>query len=262
MSWLDSFFNPTVAPNASSTVYGLIQLGGDLAGTGSAAATPKVGSVTGIAGVLAIACAAMEIDKGQASPVLRQAAQTTDVACSALTFKSQAPWASATGTNRNPGNCIFEVPSAASGGTDGKHSFKVAGAERLNIQKDRVVFSGTLATIHSIEAELQTAAGTIATLASFTMADNTLCAFDVIITFARRSSVTKAGRYKRSFVYRRAGGAPTIVGSVESGTDQQTEANTITIDTNSNDVRVRVTPADADGRNWIIEMRVQETLST
>ncbi len=62
--------------------------------------------------------------KGVASPAISQAAQTTDVACNAFTVTSQGPFASATGTNRNPPG--FIVPAAAAGGTEGAHKFTIA----------------------------------------------------------------------------------------------------------------------------------------
>lgn len=125
-------------------------------------------------------------------------------------------------------------------------------------------YVGTRGSIKSVVGEVQTSSTTAATIASYAMADETLCAFDVIVTCARRTNVTKGGRYKRSFVYRRTGGsAPVILGSLESGTDQETTAgDNVTIDVSSNDVRVRGVAADTDGRNWFCEIRVQETLAT
>ena len=117
-----------------------------------------------------------------------------------------------------------------------------------------------------IFGELQTsAAGASATpLASYTMVDESICAFDVVVTMARQTNVTKGGRYKRSVAYRRtAGGAPAIVGAIETGTDQETTAgDDVTINVSGNIVRVIVTAADADPRNWTCELRVQETLAT
>lgn len=124
---------------------------------------------------------------------------------------------------------------------------------------------GTVGKIYApIIGSVQTSTTTTTTVASFDMTDETLCAFDVIVTCARRTNVTKGGRYKRSVVYRRTGGGgPTIVGSLESGTDQETTAgDDVTIDVSSNTVRVRVTAADTDTRNWLAELRVQETYST
>lgn len=112
-------------------------------------------------------------------------------------------------------------------------------------------------------AEQQSDAAATTTLYQFAMSDETLCAFDVIVTCARRTNVTKGGRYKRSVAYRRTGGgAPTIVGSLENGTDQETTSgDNVTIDVSGNNVRVRITAADSDSRNWFGEIRIQETVA-
>lgn len=52
-------------PSAQAGASGLVQLAGDLAGTGSAAATPRVGSLTGVAGVLT-RTATTTLDNGEA----------------------------------------------------------------------------------------------------------------------------------------------------------------------------------------------------
>jgi hypothetical protein len=113
-------------------------------------------------------------------------------------------------------------------------------------------------TIHSYVSSVQTTDDTVTTLEAFTMADLTICAFDVVVT-AVTSDGTKGGRWKRSVVYQRAGGAATIVGAIETGTDQETDAGLdVTIDTSTNDVRVRVTGLDATILRWGCELRVQE----
>lgn len=126
------------------------------------------------------------------------------------------------------------------------------------------IYQGTRFSIRSVVGEVQTSSTSATTVASFTMTDDTHAQFDAIVTFARQTSVTKAGTYKLSVGYRRAaGGAPTIVGALVQPTDQETTAgDTVTIDVSSNDVRVRVTAADSDTRNWSCELRVQETLDT
>jgi hypothetical protein len=127
-----------------------------------------------------------------------------------------------------------------------------------------VTYQGTKLRIISSAAEVATTDATVTTLTSFTMVDETIAAFDVVVTAARRTNVTKGGRWKRSVVYRRtSAGAATIVGTLETGTDQETDAAwDVTIDTSTNDVRVRVTGAAATDINWTCEMRVQETLAT
>jgi hypothetical protein len=97
------------------------------------------------------------------------------------------------------------------------------------------------------------------------MLDETMCAFDVIVCAALQTNVTDGGRWKRSVVYRRTGGGvPTIVGTLESGTDQEVTAGLdVTIDQNGVDtVRVRVTGIAATNFNWTAELRVQETVAT
>jgi hypothetical protein len=73
-------------------------------------------------------------------PTLSQTTHTTDVATSPLTLRSQAPWASATGANRNPGNVIVEVPSPAAGGSSGKVSLVVSGTERAFVDSAGLSF--------------------------------------------------------------------------------------------------------------------------
>ncbi len=127
-----------------------------------------------------------------------------------------------------------------------------------------VTYQGTNLRILSIPGEVSTSTNTVTTVASFTMNDETLCAFDVVVTAAMRTDLDKGGRWKRSVVYYRTdGGSPTIVGSLESGTDEETDAALdVTIDTDSNDVRVRVTGINSTNFNWTCELRVQETLNT
>ncbi len=126
------------------------------------------------------------------------------------------------------------------------------------------IFQGTRFRITSVIGEVQTSSTAATTVTSYAMSDDTHCQFDAIVTFASRTAVTKAGTYKLSVGYRRtAAGAPTIVGALVTQTEQETTAgDTVTIDVSSNDVRVRVTAADTDGRNWSCELRVQETLDT
>lgn len=123
------------------------------------------------------------------------------------------------------------------------------------------IYQGTRLAIKSVVGEVQTSSTSATTVASYDMTDETHAQFDAIVTFARRTNVTKAGTYKVSVAYRRTGGAaPTIVGSLVALTDQETTAGDgATIDVSGNTVRVRVTSADTDPRNWSCELRVQET---
>ncbi len=122
-------------------------------------------------------------------------------------------------------------------------------------------YTGTSSRQFSIYGDVTTSGNSATTVASYAMTNETLCAFDVIVTAARATNVTKGGRWKRSVVYRRtSSGAPTIVGTLESGTDQETDAGfDVTIDVSSNTVRVRVTGIAANDIHWNAELRVQES---
>lgn len=148
--------------------------------------------------------------------------------------------------------------------TTGTGTFGATTVNALLAVKAAVEYQGTKLRIRSQAAEVSTTDATVTTLTSFAMADESLVAFDVVVTAARQTNVTKGGRWKRSVVYRRtSAGAPTIVGTLESGTDQETDAGwDVTIDVSSNDVRVRVTGAAATNINWTCELRAQETLAT
>lgn len=94
---------------------------------------------------------------------------------------------------------------------------------------------------------------------SYTMTDETTATFDFSVTMARRTNVTKAGSYKGTVTYRRtSAGAPTIVGSAVYADPQETTAgDDVAFAVNGNAIEVRYTSADADGRNWAGELRVQ-----
>ncbi|HEU4729982.1 MAG TPA: hypothetical protein VFT22_18925 [Kofleriaceae bacterium] len=72
-----------------------------------------------------------------------QDANPSDVVCHDFTLSSQAPFASATGANRNPGNMVYTVPSPAGAGTAGKHSFKISGTEIVAITTSAITTTGT-----------------------------------------------------------------------------------------------------------------------
>lgn len=81
-------------------------------------------------------------------------------------------------------------------------------------------------------------------------------AIDAIVTC--RTSGSGFGRYKRSACFQRIGSAnPTIVGTVESGTDQGSGATAVTIGATSSYIAVKVTPSDATTRTWFCEIRAQ-----
>lgn len=80
-----------------------------------------------------------------------QATRTTDAVTHDLTITSQAPFASATGANRNPGNVVYSVPAPAAGGTAGKHSFLVSATEQARITSAGFVeVAGGIGTIGAI----------------------------------------------------------------------------------------------------------------
>ena len=181
----------------------------------------------------------------------------------------------AASSSSEPGGSNGEIQYNNGGSLAGSALAKINGYGEAELQSAKLKYPQVLESSsaygpggnHYVNTEWTDAATSSTsptTLASYEMADETLVAFDVIVTCARKTNVTKGGRYKRSVVYRRTGGgAPTIVGALESGTDQETTAgDDVTIDVSGNDVRVRVTAADSDPRNWFAEFRVQETDST
>ncbi len=106
----------------------------------------------------------------------------------------------------------------------------------------------------------QTATTTPLALASYTMSNETCVTFDFVAVMARRTSVTKGGRWKGSVTYRRTGGgAPTIVGSPDYATPHETTAaDDVAFNVNGNAIEVRATAADTDGRNWVCELHIAE----
>ena len=93
--------------------------------------------------VLGVSPAALTWAKAVSAPVYSHAQQTTDAACTGLSIASQAPYASATGSNRNPGNLTLTVPAAASGGTEGKISLQVAGAAVVEADPAKIFVATT-----------------------------------------------------------------------------------------------------------------------
>lgn len=123
-------------------------------------------------------------------------------------------------------------------------------------------YTGSSSRQFSVYGDVTTTDATVTTLASHSMTDETLCAYDVIVTACKGTAATKGGRWKRSVVYRRtSAGVSTIVGTLESGTDQETDASLdVTIDTDgAHLVRVRVTGIAATTFHWNAELRVQQS---
>jgi len=193
------------------------------------------------------------------APVIQQNTDATNgVTGDALTVQAQ----NCSGTTSTGG--ALNLTSGTGTSAPGPVNLQVGGTTRFEVTDQKTRWIATRVRVHDIVSEVQTSSTTTTTAGSFTVPDETLCSFDVVVTYARRTNVTKAARYKRSVSYRRtSGGAPTIVGSLETGTDQETTAaDDVTIDVSSNDVRVRVTAADADNRNWTAHIVVHEQLST
>lgn len=126
--------------------------------------------------------------------------------------------------------------------------------------------TGNLNFIYDVVAELVTTVAGAAPCGSFATLDNFAYAVDIITTVTSYglTGTLRVGRYKRSALYYRNGGAPILVGTIESGTDKELVAgDAVTLDVSGNDIRCLVTPADGDDRNWHTEMRVSvSALST
>jgi hypothetical protein len=97
--------------------------GADLAGTFP---SPTVRGVTGTAGVLAVHANEFRWDVDK-TPSLTQTARTTDDPTHDMSFTSQAPVAGA-GTNKAPGNFVFNISAPAATGTPGHLAVTNAGA--------------------------------------------------------------------------------------------------------------------------------------
>lgn len=82
--------------------------------------------------VMNLTSGGMTIDAG-APAAWTYSAQSSNVATKDWTLTSNGPFASATGSNRNPGNFVWKVPAAASGGTEGMHQFQVAATAHAQI---------------------------------------------------------------------------------------------------------------------------------
>ncbi len=118
-----------------------------------------------------------------------------------------------------------------------------------------------LSRVERVFEEYTTTNATQVAIITFPMVDETACAFDVIVTACRSPAATKGGRWKRSAVYRRtSGGSATIIGTIETGTDQETDAGfDVTFSVSSSSVRVMITGLASNTIHWTAELRVQET---
>lgn len=70
---------------------------------------------------------------GATSPGFTMTARSTDAATTDMVFAPQAPWASATSTNRNSASCHFNIAAAAAGGTQGSFVIDFAGTDRFTV---------------------------------------------------------------------------------------------------------------------------------
>jgi hypothetical protein len=100
------------------------------------------------------------------SPTILQATRTTDAATQSLTIQSQTPFASATGTNRNPGNLVLQVPTPAGAGSDGKVSFDITGGEKARVTRYFGVFNTGAGQTPVAIGSHYTAGGSVSTAAA------------------------------------------------------------------------------------------------
>lgn len=124
--------------------------------------------------------------------------------------------------------------------------------------KTHAAFAGSAENLYTAAAT--TTNNTITTLYSLTLSDNTVYYYSVDITARRSDSGTENGRFTRNFlVYRQSAGTATLGATiVVPWTDEQlTMTGSITIDTNTNDVRVRVTGENAKTIQWVASVRYQ-----
>lgn len=79
------------------------------------------------------------------SPTLSHDIKSVDSAPTSLTISSQAPYASATGANRNPGNIVLSVPAPAAGGADGYVGIAINAADVMRVSPPQVFIANTTA---------------------------------------------------------------------------------------------------------------------
>lgn len=86
------------------------------------------------------------------APTIRQRTRASDLATFDLTIKSQTPYASATGSHRNPGNLILDVPAPTSGGTAGKISLQISDIEVAQVNSSGFLTSVLFLTSGTVSA--------------------------------------------------------------------------------------------------------------
>lgn len=125
-------------------------------------------------------------------------------------------------------------------------------------------YQGTKLRVQTVYGETQSTTATTWPVATFTMSDETSCAFDFVGSMKGVAGVAKSGHFSGKVCYQRnAAGAPALVGAAVYATPQCTSAgDDMTFDVVGNVVRVIATAIDGDDRNWTCELRVAETLAT
>ena len=74
------------------------------------------------------------------NPRIAQDNQVGDSPTYDFNFQSQTPAPASTGTNRNPGNIVFSIPTPAAGGSSGKFSFNISSLECVAILATGIQF--------------------------------------------------------------------------------------------------------------------------
>ncbi len=103
--------------------------------------------------VIGISSNTLAFGQSQSAPSLNQTSRTTNDSTANLTIAPQAPYASATGTNRNSGTLVLSIAAPAAGGTYGSTSIRFNSTERFGFGFDGT--NGTLA-LHTATASSAT----------------------------------------------------------------------------------------------------------
>ncbi len=161
--------------------------------------------------------------------------------------------------------------SFAPGGTSTQAYYNSGGAlattDQITIAGGRATLTSPIVTgtpvyrvanldIPSYVTKVATVVTTQVNCGTVTLADETTAAIDVIVRCSRDTSNTKRGVWKFSAVVSR-NGSVAVLDVLNVGDAFNLTAGTVTCDVNSNDFRVRITPADTDARKWDSEIRVQ-----
>ncbi len=127
-----------IVENHAGTSAGWVTVAGDLTQTGGVF---KVVAISG-ASPIAVTPALFQWAVGTVSPGWQHLAQTSDAACTNIQIKPQAPFATATGTNRNPGGVTIDLAAPTNGGTtEGFVRITRAGTQLALLQADPSVTS-------------------------------------------------------------------------------------------------------------------------